>query len=53
MIDIDLDKVFQILSALVLGGVVGWFVSHLIRVKFPTSVLITLAWIGFFIFVIW
>lgn len=53
MHDIDLMKFLQILSALVVGGVIGGFFSHLVRAKFPATLLITLAWMGLTIFSVW
>ncbi len=60
MHDIDLVRILQIFSALVLGGVVGLFVSQmvfkgqlLVRAKLPATVLITLAFMVFSIFPIW
>ncbi|MCW0309940.1 hypothetical protein [Pantoea ananatis] len=53
MHDVDPMKLLQVLSALAVGGVIGWFCSHLLRAKLPATVLIMLAWMGLAVFSVW
>ncbi|MEY8773188.1 hypothetical protein AB6T85_22550 [Erwinia sp. ACCC 02193] len=50
---IDLVAVGQFGAAIILGGVIGLFISYLMKFRLPATALSMLAVIGFFIFPIW
>lgn len=50
---IDLVAVGQFGAAIILGGVIGLFISYLMKFRLPATALTMLAVIGFFIFPIW
>ena len=50
---IDLVTVAQFGAAIILGGVVGLFISYVMKFRLPATVLTMLAGSGFFVFPIW
>ncbi len=53
MNSIDLVRVAQFGAAIILGGVIGLFISYLMKFRLPATALSMLAAIGFFVFPIW
>lgn len=50
---IDLVAVGQFGAAIILGGVIGLFISYLMKFRLPATAVSMLAGIGFFVFPIW
>jgi len=50
---IDLVAVGQFGAAIILGGVVGLFISYLMKFRLPATALTMLAGSAFFVFPIW
>lgn len=50
--DIDVPRMLQVMSAFVLGGVLGWFISYLAKAKYPMTVVAILVGMSLFYFVI-